>query len=721
MNSPFSWPGLLLKPENLTAWRYFFARQVKKNFPCQEVTFIAGGEAVEPKGDWPPEWVEALRLVVKKGQPVVAGESPRLFLPIRDGEELYAVAVLAGGDPDLYEKYTIKTILERGQGLSEEFRELKRMGGDPMTGLFSAQLFREVLDERLLSGEPFYLALLEIYPRIRDAGQAHAYLKRAAGFLDAMSGREVPVYHLGAGIFAMLWEDEGAKAARDTADLILYRLQREGLGRVHLGLVRAPQTGKDNSAGLMGLAWEAVVQARARGAFARATWLSVAEREAHPFLALPVKVANRLRDLTRPVEKFSVAVLSCDHQEKVAGFAGELGPFLKPGWERVARTEREQFLFMPGMTGAAALKALRRLQTQYAKAVGAGATFSAGLASFPCGNFKKAAVALNGRKALEHATFYGSGGVALFDAVALNISGDVYYNDGSLLEAVREYQLGLELDGENVNLLNSLGVAYVKLSRPAQAAGCFERVLSLEPDNFMALFNLGSTWLTQGRDDLAVGYLERGLVVNDRIFDLVLQLAGLYCRSGQYRRVVELLDAAVNDPDGRLVEWERAAACRYLGEALRRLEENHRAMVILQRANRFNPRDSRVLSLLGEVYDIEGQGREVALALCRQAVELDESKWDNWYRLGLVEFRQGLFREALVGLQRSLRLNRAALEPARLLAEVYGKIGKQRLALRQNVKLARLQAATTGQTNSKTQPAGKKSRRDKAPGKTEKH
>lgn len=720
MSCPFSWPSSTLKPENLTAWRFFFARQIRKRLPCQEVSFIAGAEALDPKSEWPPEWLEALRLVARKGQPVVAGESPRLFLPLKDGEDLYAVAVLGGGEPDLYEKYTIKTILERSQGLVEEFRGLKGWGGDPLTGLFSAQLFREVLAERLAAGDSFYLALLEIYPRIRDAGQAYAYLQRAAGFLDAMSGREVPVYHLGAGTFAMLWEDEGAKAARDTADLILYRLQREGLGRVHLGLVRAPQSGRDTPAALMALAWDAVVQARPRGPFARASWLSVAEREAHPFLALPVKVANRLRDLTRTLERFSVVALVCD-QEEPAEFATELGRCLKPGWELVARSPREQFLLLPGLTAPAARKGVGALQSKYAKTTGKEATFSAGIATFPCGPFKKAAIALNARKALQHATFYGSGGLALFDAVALNISGDVYYNDGALTEAIREYQLGLELDGENVNLLNSLGVAYVKLSRQAQAAACFERVLALEPDNFMALFNLGSTWLTLGRDDLAVGYLERGLRVNARYFDLVLQLAGLYCRRGQFDRVVGLLDGAVADPAGHLAEWERAAACRYLGEALRRLGENRRAMTVLQRANRYNPRDSRVLSLLGEIYDAEGQGREVALALCRQAVELDEARWDNWYRLGLVEFRQGLLREALVDLQKSHKLNRAALEPAALLAEVYEKTGKRRLALRQGAKLARLQAAghparqekTAGKTAAPVRP--KKSR------KTEKH
>lgn len=691
MSSPFLWSATELKATDLTDWRYFFARRIRKSLPCREVLFIEGGEVAEPGSDWDPEWQAALRLVAKKGQPVVAGDSPRLFLPLKDGEALYGVAVLTGGDPELYEKYTVKTILERSQGLVEDFRQLKAQGVEPLTGLFGSQLFHAILGERLTAGEHFYLALLEIHPRIRDAAQALAYLKRAAGSLDAMSGREVPVYHLGSGIFAMLWDDEGDQAARAAGDLILYRLQREGLSRAHLGLVRTVRSGRNSVEILMDQAWEAVVQARPRGPFARAAWLSAVEREEHSALVLPVKVVNRLRDLSRGSERFAVAALRCEPAEASAAFDADLGRLLEPGWELVTRSPREQFLFLPGFDSQAAHKAVRALQGKYGTAGKEG--FSAGISAFPDRTAKKTAVAIDARKALQHATFYGTGSCVLFDAIALNISGDLYYNDGALTEAIREYQLGLELAPENVNLLNSLGVAYVKFNRPAKAAACFEQVLALEPDNFMALFNLGSTWLTMDRDDLAVGYLERGLQVNGIYFDLVLQLAGLYCRRGQHAQVVELLDPAVTDPEGRLAEWERAAAYRYLGEALRRLGENGRAMTILQRANRYNPRDSRVLSLLGEVYDAEGQGREIALALCRQAVELDESRWDNWYRLGLVEFRQGLLREALLDLQKSVRLNRGALEPAGLLAEVYNKTGKQRLALRQAGKVARLQEA----------------------------
>jgi len=296
---------------------------------------------------------------------------------------------------------------------------------------------------------------------------------------------------------------------------------------------------------------------------------------------------------------------------------------------------------------------------------------------------------LNACKALQHTLFFGPGTLTGFDGVSLNISGDVCYNEGDMTGAVREYRLGLELDPQNVNLLNSLGVAYVRLNRSKAAIDCFERALKVEEDNYMALFNLGSAWLTCERDDLAVGFFEKALAVDGEIFDLVLQLAELYCRSGQYRKVVELLDVGEDERDRR-ADWEDASALRCLGEAWLHLGDNKRAVKCLQQAAAFNHKDSRALSLLGELYDLEGEGDEIALSLCREAVELDDTRWDNLQRLGSVLYQQGYRQEAIVNLQKSLRINRSNLDGAVLLEKIYREAGKDRLAVRMSEKVEKL-------------------------------
>jgi tetratricopeptide (TPR) repeat protein len=469
------------------------------------------------------------------------------------------------------------------------------------------------------------------------------------------------------------------------ADVILYRLQRDGLDRAQMGQVWVDGQEGHDFIELMDRCWQAIVLARQRGPFAKATYLDEAELGRHPFRTLSPAELNRFRNLWRHHDKFCVAALQSDQDDNK--LTDILQPHLGAEAQFLEREGGEVYLVLVDQDQAAALSFLQSLQGKISKEHDL--TFAAGLAAFPCADFKRSAVVVNARKALQHTSFFDPATITPFDGVSLNISGDVYYNEGDMNGAVREYLLGLELDPRNVNLLNSLGVAYVRLNRLKSAIGCFEKTLDVEADNYMALFNLGSAWLTCERDDLAVDYFEKALVVDDRIFDLTLQLAELYCRSGQYEKVVELLD--VTDADrAKREDWEDATARRCLGEAWRNLGENRRAMECLQQACAFNPQDSRALSLLGELYDAEGEGSDIALSFCQEAVELDDAKWDNLYRFGQVLARQGDKQAAIINLQGSLRLNRHNKEAVVLLENIYREMGKVRLAERMADKLAKL-------------------------------
>lgn len=685
MASPFTWHSTSPGPIKPLVFQHFFSDIACRHLPCQQAELVAGEVDESHEARFPEESRNALALVRRHGKPVIDSLSPRLFLPLLLEEKLYGIGVLEGGEAALYEKYTIKELLDRSRTIVADFMALQARAMEPLTGMFNAVLWREHVENHLARQEDFVLVLLEIYPRVRDAAHGHAYLKMAAGALDSIVGREIPVFHLGSGIFAMLWQGGTVGAVRTMTDVILYRLQRSGLDKAQIGQVWVDGHAAPDFVRLMERAWKAIILARQRGPFAKAIYLGEDERSDHPFRSLSPAELNRFRNLWLDKDKFCVAVLQCD--QAGGNLAEVLLPLLGSGCCLFEREGGGLYLFIAEHDQSAALAVLKDLQERIGKT--GDLTFSAGLATFPFADYKRSTVPLNARKALQHTFFFGPASITPFDAVSLNISGDVYYNEGDMNGAVREYLLGLELDPPNVNLLNSLGVAYVRLDRLKSAISCFERTLEVEADNYMALFNLGSAWLTYARDDLAVGFFERALASNDRIFDLTLQLAELYCRSGQYKKVVALLDIG-EEERAKLEDWEDASALRCLGEAWRNLGENRRAMACLQQASRFNSRDSKVLSLLGELYDAEGQGEDIALTLCREAVELDDSKWDNHYRLGLVLARQGRKQEAIGSLQRSLRLNRRNLGGVALLEKIYRELGKVQLAEAMIEKLGKM-------------------------------
>lgn len=671
MSFPFNWPAPDEAASDCRNFRYFLADIIHKHLPCGYVQVIpeVGGGIAEAALSTDNQ--EILAHIRKKGKPVVAGDVPRLFLPLSLDGKLYSIAILEGGESALYKKYTTKALLDAEQLITGDYLALRARGGDPLTGLFNGTLWQETVSARLSAETPFCLVLSEIYPRIRDAAHAYAYLKRAAGALDSMAGKDVAVYHLGAGVFGMVWEGMSGSEARTLADVILYRLQRDGMSRAHMGQVwcEGEEAGFEE---VMDRCWQAVVKARQRGPFAKAAHMSEADLFHHPFRPLTPRELNLFKDSWQQHVHFCLAVLQPDGDN--SGFAEAIRQHTENGCRVVERETGEIYLVFTGSDIPQAREFLQKLQD----ATGEN-SFSAGLAEFPCGKFKRSAVVLNARKALQHTFFFGPGSFTSFDAVSLNISGDVYYNEGDMNGAAREYLLGLDLDGTNVNLLNSLGVAYVRLNRYKTAISFFEKALGLDNVNYMAIFNLGSAWLTLGRDELAVDYFEKALEVDKAIFDLFLQLAELYCRNGNYERVVELLAIGGDAPEQR-EEWENAAALRCLGEAWRNLGENNRAMECLQRASSYNPQDSRALSLLGEVYDVEKQGADIALSLCREAVDLDDDKWDNWLRLGKVQFRNDQKQASLASLQQSMKLNRNNIDAARMLKKIYDDGGKKRLA-----------------------------------------
>ena len=127
-----------------------------------------------------------------------------------------------------------------------------------------------------------------------------------------------------------------------------------------------------------------------------------------------------------------------------------------------------------------------------------------------------------------------------------------------------------------------------------------------------------------------------------------------------------------------------------LAEAYKGEGRNREAIVLLEQAARLNPRDAGVLSLLGELYLKEGQGDDIAISFCRQAVEIDDGDWQSWYRLGWVQYRLGDGAAARESLRQSLRLDRKNVAALYLLGVICRDDGQRHQAGRTFARVLRL-------------------------------
>lgn len=244
------------------------------------------------------------------------------------------------------------------------------------------------------------------------------------------------------------------------------------------------------------------------------------------------------------------------------------------------------------------------------------------------------------RKALNEAAFTGPGQVAVFGPLALNISGDRLFEGGDLTGALREYERGLALAPDHLNLLNSLGVCYGRLGNPADALATFERIAELDPDNMMAHYNLGYTHLLAGRLSEAEHSLARAADLDPNNFETLFHLGKTALELGHLDRALPALKRAGE------MENTRPVVFRLLGEALMLAHDHQGALAAFKKAVKTSPNDAYALSALGALFVDLANDLEVAKSLFQRSVEIDPTNSLYRQRYGRLLFTLGDYDSA---------------------------------------------------------------------------
>ena len=267
------------------------------------------------------------------------------------------------------------------------------------------------------------------------------------------------------------------------------------------------------------------------------------------------------------------------------------------------------------------------------------------------------------RKALDEAAFSGSGRVSVFGPLALNISGDRLFEGGDLSGALKEYERGLTLAPDHLNLLNSLGVCQGRLGRTREALATFQKIAGLDPENMMAHYNLGYTQLLAGRLAEAEAALARAAELAPDNFEALFHLGRVALELGHLDKALPALKKA-----GEVGE-NRPGVFRLLGEAQLLAHDHQGALAAFKKALKTAPNDAFALSSLGTLYvDISGD-LPVARSLFQRSVELDPTNSLYRQRLGRLLFSLGDFS----GAEHHLKM---AMEYGSQAPEVHYQLGR---------------------------------------------
>jgi tetratricopeptide (TPR) repeat protein len=653
---PVSSDGHCLGVRDFKRFSNSFAEVLKNQLPTAQTVTLVDPLDLQG-GGWQKGQIGSVFEVLRRRERMFAVVESRLLIPFFSLEGAMVLAVVEGADPLFLDKLSEDWLEDVKVSAEREFLLLKEARTDGLTGLLNLWNLQSLVSGEHAKGI-LHLVLIELLPKRTSCRFAIRYNQRCANLLATILQGDTLLHYIGNSIFALVLPEHPHWQSLHVERSLLASLKREGCHRVHIGSSvlsdhRDSEEGATSGHMFLDQAWTALRHAEKRGPFSFCAYSRLAHPENHPLQPPEEKVARKVAAWTKNSATFAVVLFRRYSSVKVQ-WTLLLPELVEHKW-MVA--DGDLVVFLTGFDGNHA-RSWAEGKIRELRKNDHGDGVQAGICAYPCGDFSKAEVLFNCRKALYHATFLDEMKAVVFDSISLNLSGDVYYGDGDLARAVSEYTRGLLLDDTNINLHNSLGVTLATMNKFVEASACFEKALQIDGNNFMALYNLGLAEQARGRLEPACVYLDEALrhfdgeeAGSEVLEELRLQVGMLAGELGSHQHAIEHL-LAWRKIHGQAIHGGKA--CYFLGRSYAETGNLRLAMEELQRALQFNEFDDRAMSLLGTVYLRAGEGDEIALTLCRKSVELEPA--NRAYRLRLADalIQCGLHEEARDILRRLL-------------------------------------------------------------------
>jgi len=122
-----------------------------------------------------------------------------------------------------------------------------------------------------------------------------------------------------------------------------------------------------------------------------------------------------------------------------------------------------------------------------------------------------------------------------------NNLGAMYYLDGNMDNAEKEYKIALELNPNEPMAHNNLGLVYVNQNKLKEAEEEYKKELEVNPYYDNVYFNLGLLYFGQERYDEAINNWKKTLEINPNYVDAIKALAMYYYEQKNYEEAIPYL------------------------------------------------------------------------------------------------------------------------------------------------------------------------------------
>jgi tetratricopeptide (TPR) repeat protein len=253
--------------------------------------------------------------------------------------------------------------------------------------------------------------------------------------------------------------------------------------------------------------------------------------------------------------------------------------------------------------------------------------------------------------------------------------GQLALSEGRYEAAIADFRRALELEPTDIAARFRLGVALRKHRKFDEAMTCFEDVAKVDAGFPGLALERGLLYETSGRTDEALKAFEDALSKAPNDPDLMLRVGCGKVAAGRPKEAESLLRKVL---DQRPMSAEthhclgRAQLLEgtNLGQALRTLE----------RAAELDPYRPEYYLYVGWAANEAGRIGTAEQAL-KKAIALDQGLGDAYWQRGVLRFRQGAVKDAVVDLTKAIELRPSRFEAHAALAEAFYELGMEVKAL----------------------------------------
>ncbi len=269
--------------------------------------------------------------------------------------------------------------------------------------------------------------------------------------------------------------------------------------------------------------------------------------------------------------------------------------------------------------------------------------------------------------------------------INLNL-GIAHYRAGQFESAVEALKKFLATNPDSIQARQLLGISLVEVGgRDAEAVQQLEQALRAAPDDVAVLHSLGVVYVRANRTEVVKDIAERLVLLPGGVaVSHLLNGQTLLARFEFERAIAELEAAAKLNPELPRLQYS-------LGIGYTKLSRNREAIAAFEKELRLTPKDFTTIFYLAYLHEA-GDDLSAARRRLDEALKLEPQSPEANALLGKILVKQGKSAEALQPLESAVREDPTDPDKRYLLARVYQTLGRRQDATREFAEVQRLKA-----------------------------